>query len=322
MSKPWLLSRTTRKPGTIWDTMLSCNESIAGHLLLYQKERDLLTARERGEEDLSSSLAAITAQIGRTYALINVQDSAQFAYEQSLSLDSTYVVAHSWYSELLENEGQVEKALFHAQKALEGNPQEVAYAYQVGALLFENGRVEESAMLLSAVVNRWPGHEGASYNLGRALIALGRNEEGQELLNRVESIQQIQERAVLAQRAVEVQPEDPQRWLELGGLMLQSGYYDRAEEAFTAALSLNPDNLQLMNDMANLALVRGDTLLAQRRFERLLEQDPTFADAWLNVGILYAMTGRPQEARNAWETVLKYNPGDPDATSYLTQLQQ
>lgn len=294
-------------------------------LLYYEKERELIrNAAQREQADRSQrgqALPAITAQIGRTYALLGVPDSARTAYHQALSLDSTYAVAHAWLSELYEGRGELEQALHHAQRALEGNPQEVAYAYRVGFLLFQTGRIEEAALLLSAVVQQWPGHEGATYNLGRALKALGREEEGQALLDRVEEVQQLQEQAMLAQRAVELHPDDPKRWINLARLMLQSGYYDNAEEALTAALAHRPDDLSLRHDLANVALVRGDTSLAVERFESLLRRDSTFADAWLNLGIIHAIRGRRSEARAAWERVLRYNPNDPDATSYLASLE-
>ncbi len=296
-------------------------------LVAYRNERALIerAARARpapGEEVDPQALPAVLAQIGRTYALLGVQDSARMAYEDALALDSTYAVAHAWLAELLEDQGHLEQALHHAQRALEAHPEEVEYAYRVGFLLFQAGRVQEAALLLSAVVQRWPGHEGATYNLGRALMALGREQEGQALLDRVETIQRLQEQALMAQRAVEVHPDDPERWLELARMMLRSGYYDRAEEAFTAALALKPDDLALHNDLANLALVRGDTALALQRFQTLLRRDSTFADAWLNLGIIYAMTGQPRQARRAWEHVLKYRPDDPDAAAYLARLPQ
>ncbi len=293
-------------------------------LAYYNKERALIEAAQNNADtpdpQTHQDLAAITAQIGRTYALLSVQDSAQMALEEAIAIDSTYAVAHAWLSELYENQGLVDQALIHAQRALEGSPEEVEYAYQVGSLLFQNDRLDEAAMVLSAVVQRWPGHEGAAYNLGRTLMALGREDEGQAMLNRVDQIQEMQEQAVLAQRAVEMNPNDPQRWITLGGFMLRSGYYDRAEEAFSSALTLQPNNALLLNDMANLAMVRGDTLLALQRFQSLLRRDSTFADAWLNIGIIYAMMDRPADARKAWENVLKYKPNDPDAKQYLARL--
>lgn len=286
-------------------------------LAFYGKERALL---EDIPVERRRSLPAITAQIGRTYDLLGVQDSARTSYEAALTLDSTYAVAHSWLSDHYEKAGRLEEALHHAELALENSPENVEYAYQVGSLLFQTGHASDAVPLLATVVQRWPGHEGASYNLGRAFMALGREEEGQMMLDRVEEIRRLQEEALVAQREVEMNPEDPARWTRLAGLMLRSGYLDKADEAFTAALARNPGDLSLQNDLANLALMRGDTTTAVLRFQSLLRQDSTFADAWLNLGIIYAMEGRTEHARAAWQRVLRYKPDDPDALAYLDRL--
>jgi len=294
-------------------------------LSYYRKEQGLLEKTNRGVRSAeapseSEDLAAISAQIGRTYALLGVEDSARIAYEEALELDQTHAAAHAWLSELYESQGRLDDALRHAQEALESKPEEVGYAYRVGFLLFQTGRAEEAAMLLSAVVQRWPGHEGASYNLGRALKAIGREREGQTMLERVEEIQKLQEQALLAQRAVEMYPDDARRWVDLARLMMQIGYHDKAEEALTAALAQQPGNLSIQHDLANLAMVRGDTTVALERFQSLIRKDSTLADAWLNLGIIYAMTGRKSEARAAWQKVLHIDPDDPDARKYLSRL--
>jgi len=290
----------------------------------YRQEKALVAdARRRTVPEAldPKALPTITAQIGRTYEMLGVADSARAAYEEALRGDSTLAVAHAWLSELYENQGQLEQALHHAHRALQENPAEVEYGYRVGALLFQTGQIEAAVPFLAAVVQRWPGHEGATYNLGRALKALGRDEEGQAHLDRVETLLQLQEEALLAERGVETYPQDPARWITLAGLMVQIGYYDKAEEAFRVAFLLKPDDLSLQNDLANLAFARGDTTLALRRFQTLLRQDSTFADAWLNLGIIYALTGRPGAARKAWQQTLRLNPGDPQAKAYLAQLE-
>ena len=40
------------------------------------------------------------------------------------------------------------------------------------------------------------------------------------------------------------------------------------------------------------------------------------------MGVVYAMIGDREEARNAWNQVLEYKPDDPDARAYLDQLSQ
>ncbi|MEZ4701910.1 MAG: tetratricopeptide repeat protein [Rhodothermales bacterium] len=281
----------------------------------YRKEQDVLGA---GADPASA--AAIEAQIGRTYAMLGVPDSARVSYTTALASDSTQASAHAWLSELLESEGRLPEALHHARLALQANPRELENGYRVGALLFQTGKPQEALPYLNVVAQRLPGHEGAAFNLGRALQALGREGEAKVYLDRVEQIQALQQQAVVAERAVETYPGEPQRWIDLAGLMMQMGYFDRAETALNAAQALRPRDLSLQSDLANLAFTRGDTTAALQRFQTLLRMDSTYADGWLNLGIVYAVSGDVASARKAWETALRHKPGDPDATAYLNQL--
>lgn len=289
----------------------------------YKKEQLLVAeiVEEKKDERIDAEeLSTIVAQIGRAYDKMGVPDSARLAYDEALSLDSTLAVTHAWLSEWYENQGQLEQAFHHARKALHSDPQNLEYIYRLGYLYLQNGYPAESVPFLGLVAQQWPGHEGASYNLGRALKAIGKEKEGEALLDRVEEIQHLQEEALVAERGVETYPDDPQRWIKLADLMLQSGYLDKAEQAFQAARALRPDDLNIQNDLANLALARGDTATAVHRFQNLLRTDSTFAAGWLNLGIIYAMTGRREAARQAWQKTLRYDPDDPQAQAYLAGL--
>lgn len=287
----------------------------------YQAERALVVEDARREPALLREVVpTIDAQIGRTFEKMGVPDSARMSYEAALKTDSTLAVAHAWLSELDENEGRVDTALEHARQALVLAPYDLNNVYRAGLLLLLNGRAGEAVPLLTAVVQRWPGHEGATYNLGRALTAIGEEAEGQKLLDRVEDIQRLQEEALVAERGVETYPTEPGRWITLADLMMQIGYLDKAEEALSAALTLKPGDLSLQSDLANLAASRGDTSSALIRFQTLLKQDSTFADGWVNLGVLYAMLGREDEARRAWRTALRHNPTDAQTRTYLDRL--
>lgn len=47
---------------------------------------------------------------------------------------------------------------------------------------------------------------------------------------------------------------------------------------------------------------------AQYRWERAVEIDPSYAQAWNNLAIAYEHAGRFDEARNAYETAIKLDP--------------
>jgi tetratricopeptide (TPR) repeat protein len=105
-----------------------------------------------------------------------------------------------------------------------------------------------------------------------------------------------------------------------GESLRRAGRIDEAIEAFQIALSLEPRFVALENNLANLYIMRGDTAAAIYHYKAILEQHPTLADVWLNLGAAYANTGRVEAARKAWQTALKYAPEDSTAKAYLARL--
>jgi Flp pilus assembly protein TadD len=47
---------------------------------------------------------------------------------------------------------------------------------------------------------------------------------------------------------------------------------------------------------------------AQYRWERAVELDPTYAEAWNNLAIAYEQSGRFDDARKSYETAIKLDP--------------
>jgi Flp pilus assembly protein TadD len=117
-----------------------------------------------------------------------------------------------------------------------------------------------------------------------------------------------------------VEPTDPYAHAGLGTLLRRAGRYNDAMHAYKVALYLDPDNIEFRNNVAVLHLLRGDTTMAIQTFEQIMHVDSTNLNAWINLGSLYAMSGRYDEARAAWETVLQYEPQNDIARTSLARL--
>ena len=156
--------------------------------------------------------------------------------------------------------------------------------------------------------------------MGQALLRLGRTEQAQPYLERAETLQKLEQKVSEAQATAYHFPEDPEKWVALANLLVTSGRYDEALNAFRVALFLVPRSLALYNDIANLTLAMGDTANAILRYRQVLSLDSTFADGWLNLGVAYAQAGERDAARRAWQQALRFEPGHGEAKAYLAQL--
>ena len=258
--------------------------------------------------------------IGRAYVELGRVDSARQAFEHALAVDSSYALAHQDLARLYEDEGAFERALHHARRALELDPENHSTRYLVGSLLVQAGQAEAALPYLEAVAEAWPWHHASHYNLGQALVQLGREDEAKAYLDRAEALRALQAKIAQRETGVRSFPEDPYAHAALASALRRAGRYNDAMHAYKVALFLKPDETDFQNNVAILHLLRGDNDEAIRWFENVLEQDSTLVDVWMNLGVVYAKSGRAAEARRAWETALRQEPGHVQARAYLAGL--
>ena len=275
----------------------------------------------KGEEVLEPT-SILYLEMGRAYAKLGEPDSAQFAYEQAIALDSMNATAYMWLGQHFEEMGELEQALDISQAGLKLRPDNLDYKYLIGSLLFRTERAEEAVEYLEPVALERPWHHGAQYNYGQVLMRLGREAEAQRFFVLADSAQQLTQRVNEAQQLVDMNPDSVNFWVDLAVIFRQSGQVNKAVEAYQVAASLEPWNLFLQNNLAILSMEQGNYVGAILRYQAILNIDSTLADVWLNLGVAYANSGRTEQANDAWQNTLKYQPGHPTARAFLAQLDE
>lgn len=258
--------------------------------------------------------------IGRSYIELGRIDSAKHAFEQALALDTAYAPAHFNLALLYEDEGELEKALSHAKQALALSPDDLDFRYLVGSYLVRLGHSEEAVEHLITIAEAWPWHHAAHYNLGQALLRIGREEQGEAMLEQAERLRAVDAKIVQQLNAVQSVPTDPIVHAALGSALRRAGRRTEAMRAYKMSYHLDPDNLEVQNNIANLHLVEHDTTAAIHWYRRILAQDSTFVDVWVNLGIVHALAGEKEQARGAWEQALRHQPDHEAAKAYLARL--
>lgn len=264
--------------------------------------------------------ASVWLEVGRAYAKLGKSDSARKAYAQSIQLDSTNATALMWMGQLLEEMGEMEKAVEYSRQGLALAPDDRNYQYIIGSQLSRLGQEEEAAEYLQPVAEAWPWHHGAQYNLGQALMRLGQEEQANHYLERADSAQTMHHEVEKISDAIEGNPQNGMKWVEMGDALRKVGRIEEAVDAYQVAASLMPRNLGLQSNLANLVSQKGDLKDAAARYRAILRVDPSLADVWLNLGVVYAQDKRMDRARKAWKQALQHEPGHPKAQAYLAKL--
>ena len=102
-----------------------------------------------------------------------------------------------------------------------------------------------------------------------------------------------------------------------GSELLKQGKLPDAQQAFRAALDLDPENQKVMA-LLGLTYFRGNELdLARPIYEELVELAPTDASHRLNLGLVYLKLGDAERAIGSLEASRSLDPSQGRAVSYL-----
>lgn len=292
---------------------------------MYQRESQVLEAmKERYGVSFTpayqEAISEVFVQQGRAQRQLGQDDAALTAFRAAIASDSTNAAAYADLSQSLNDTGLFDEAFAAAQRALQLAPGHPDYHFMIGSLLLEQEEAAQAIPHLQQTLRQKPWMSSAMYRLGMALVQTNQMETGQEVLAVADSLQKLNAAIDKARFNAQNYPDSPNQWLNLARLLIEAGRLEEAEEPFSIARSLQPGNLAISNDMANLALVRGDTTEAINRLERLLTQHPNFADGWFNLGVIAAMRENDNAARQAWQRTLAIDASHPLAAQYLERL--
>ena len=242
----------------------------------------------------------IYLNLGLTYSKLGVSDSVRWAYQEAVVADSSFAPAYILIGQEYRKDAEYQKALTYTRKALELEPENISYKSILGSVLFQMGELERALAYLEEVISERPWEYKAHFQLGRTLIGLGHTERGQRHLSRADTLRTIQSQIIQLQYNAMQNPDSLMLWVELGESFYRIGHLEQARDVLEVALSLEPNNPALQNNLASLLAETGDMPGAISRYQDILAQDSTISDVWFNLGSAYAHQGEIDSARDAW----------------------
>jgi tetratricopeptide (TPR) repeat protein len=105
-------------------------------------------------------------------------------------------------------------------------------------------------------------------------------------------------------------PDDPSLMTTIANFYYDARQYDDAIFYYQKVLQAHPDDADVRSDMATCYWYKNDPDTAIQEFEKTLTFAPGHANSLFNLGIVkWQGKGDPKGAIDAWETLLKLNPG-------------
>lgn len=162
-----------------------------------------------------------------------------------------------------KQEGRLLVAERLLKKAIEFEPGQADYHFELGSLCIERGDLVGARLELEQAVTLEPNHLPAHYNLGLVYRELGMMSEARSQFRRV----------------LEIDPQNAKAQLQIGFTYQAEGFFDDARQAFQAAREMDVTDLEptyALRDLETLELEAQE----RSRFE-------TRQSLWRNQNLLY-----------------------------------
>jgi tetratricopeptide (TPR) repeat protein len=122
--------------------------------------------------------------------------------------------------------------------------------------------------------------------------------------------------------AVKADPKAPNAHFGLGYLLWTQDQFEEAAKEFQAELANVPDSAQALAFLADADIHLNKPGEALPLAEKAVQVDPTIAKAHVDLGILYADSGRQEDAVKEFKAAVKLTPNDQDPHWRLARLYQ
>lgn len=197
-------------------------------------------------------------------------------------------------AQALHASGKSREAITYYQQALAKDPNYLPALRNLGATQFRLNDLSAARTTLEKAVSLHPKDSLSWLELARLL----------------HSQRQLPEALNAARKATAAEPELVEAYKTLAAIQTDSGDRSAAEQSLMAALSQQPDEVEVRTSLANLQSSTNPTA-AEQGYLAALRLSPNYQPAHFNLALLYANLKRYPEAISHAEAALEPNRLDP-----------
>lgn len=238
---------------------------------------------------LSPSHHVAMVNLGRLYRSLGDNSVAEEWYKRALQVARKTEIL-SPLGALYYNTGRYEEALQTYREAVALQPSQRELRLALAQVLAVMGQTKEAEKMTSHIVSEETGCL-----------------ECYRLLSAIHSKQEQHDKALDAiDKALKLKPKDPKVISELfftkGNQLREQNLLDKAFESYKAAVELNPDQAQAWMNMGGIQHIKGNYVSARTYYERALQLVPDSKLLQENLAKLDRLEKRLQEVREKNQT--------------------
>ena len=201
--------------------------------------------------------------------------------------------------------GKIDKAITNYKQALESNPDELAALNNLGSLLVEKGQNQEAISILKRQIKIDPHQPKAFFSLSLAF----------------KNIHQVEAAIGAAKRAIQLDRRFIEAYQNLGKLLIQTGRFEEAATILQTANKIAPENSMTLSLLGLSFLDLGKFNTAHGLFIHALSIDEQNIEILNNLAVSTQIQGKIEESKKWLNKAIKMSPHNPTAYCRLAAIQ-
>jgi tetratricopeptide (TPR) repeat protein len=211
-------------------------------------------------------------------------------------------------------------ALQHLQAFEESNKNYADVYNMLGVIYHLSGKIKDAIKAFEKALKLNPGYMEAATNLAITYNDIGQYEKANNVLDkakgssRSKSIKEMENRLIRSKLS--------NMHAQIGDVYAEINSYDDAIEEYHKALNLQPTFVDIKTKLAVALREKGMIAQAIKELEEAKFINADYIPARVNLGILYYLMRRLDDAVIEWESALKHEPKNGIATMYLNAVKR
>ena len=286
---------------------LSRNENYLGAAELLKKAIQIDPNREEAHRLL-----------GRIYLIYLARTTEAIdSFQTAIKLAPDNPSAHQMLGVAYFRRNQYPEAIGSLRRAIELNPEvtpDYPYHpyYDLGMVYLKQDKFDDAIICFEEAIELDPDQIRAYYSLGNAYIRQGTVQKGAELIRQYQSLKPYMNLVSQLEIALQQNPDNPERWHQLGRLHAQYGRFEKAITSLEQSIKLSPSNWEVYNVIAvcYMRLNRLDKM--QRVCETAVRLVPDEPRAHNTLGMSLFLQRKYSEATQSFTTAIRLDPHNPE----------
>lgn len=295
-------------------------------------ELEALVAKEPGNAVLQYNLGSAYLTKGDHESL----DKARQHLQTSINLKRDFVGARLALAQVQLASGQDREAVRIADEVLQSNPANVSAKLVRANGLSKMGELDKAHDELTAVLRSGAESSEVRYRLAWIDMAQRRYPEAESGFQKLAQAQdprgwigladckeaqgQYAAAIQLLEQVTAKQPDQLDLRIALADAEYRAGRFQDASKQLDALAAKHPNSPEIQLRLGDAQNRMGDRQAAIRSFRRARQLQPASVNAAYGLALMLDMAGESDQARTAYEDVLKLDPGNPQAMNNLAYI--